>query len=118
MPCPTLPMISREAAIMDFRIGSPLLRVHNPSSRADRSSTQNSQSLHEVCQEFESVLIAHLLKTMRKTVPKADVMPHESLCEDIYRSMMDEALANAVARGSGVGLAEILYRQLSRSKKD
>jgi flagellar protein FlgJ len=55
---------------------------------------------------------------MRKTVPKADVMPHESLCEDIYRSMMDEALANAVARGSGVGLAEILYRQLTRLKKD
>jgi flagellar protein FlgJ len=105
-------MISREAAIMDFRIGSSSSIQHRV------SSIQNPESLPEVCQEFESVFIAHLLKTMRKTVPKADVMPHESLCEDIYRSMMDEALANAVARGSGVGLAEILYRQLSRSKKD
>lgn len=112
---------------MDFRIGSPILRVDNQHSMLDTrccmtrnpaSRIQNSESLREVCQEFESVLIAHLLKTMRKTVPKADVIPHESLCEDIYRSMMDEALANAVARGSGVGLAEILYRQLSRSKKD
>jgi flagellar protein FlgJ len=102
---------------MDFHIGSPLLRVDSRYSGADRSSIQNSQSLHAVCQEFESVFIAHLLKTMRKTVPKEDLMPHESLCEDVYRSMMDEALANAVARGSGVGLAEILYRQLSRYKK-
>jgi flagellar protein FlgJ len=111
-------MISREAAVMDFHIGSSILKVDSQYSRADRSSIQNLKSLHEVCQEFESVLIAHLLKTMRNTVPKADVMPRESLCEDIYRSMMDEALANAVARGSGVGLAEILYRQLSRLKKD
>jgi flagellar protein FlgJ len=111
MPCPIV-IISGEATIMDFRIGSPSSIQHQV------SSTQNSQSLHEVCQEFESVLIAHLLKTMRNTVPKADVLPRESLCEDIYRSMMDEALANAVARGSGVGLAEILYRQLSYSKKD
>ena len=118
MPCPYNSYNSREAAIVDFRIGSPILRMGNQYSRVDRSSIQNSSSLHEVCQEFESVLIAHLLKTMRNTVPKSDVMPRESLCEDIYRSMMDEALANAVARGSGVGLAEILYRQLSRLKKD
>ncbi len=104
---------------MDFRIGSLSSIQHQVSSiKHPASSIQNSKSLHEVCQEFESVLIAHLLKTMRNTVPKADVMPRESLCEDIYRSMMDEALANAVAKGSGVGLAEILYRQLSRSKKD
>jgi flagellar protein FlgJ len=112
-------MISREAAIMDFRIGSPSsIQYRASSTQHPESSIQDSKPLHEACQEFESVFIAHLLKTMRKTVPKADVMPHESLSEDIYRSMMDEALANAVARGSGVGLAEILYRQLSRSKKD
>lgn len=67
--------------------------------------------LRQTCQDFESVFIAYLLKSMRKTVPKTEFI-NGGLSQDIYISMMDEEVARAVARGPGIGLAEILYRQL------
>ena len=84
-----------------------------------RSSSElegsDSESLRRACQEFESVFLTYLLKTMRSTVPKTE----HSLSDpsgDMYLSMMDEELARAASRGPGIGLATAMYRQLSQDK--
>ena len=88
--------------------------VLNPKrqSNGERSGCR----LRQACRDFESVFIAYLLKSMRQTVPKVSITKQSRLDNDIYMSMMDAELAQAVARRSGIGLAEILYNQLSRSK--
>ena len=69
------------------------------------------KNLYQVCQDFESIFISYLLKSMRKTVPKTDFI-QDKTSYDIYTSMMDDEIASAVARSQGIGLADAIYRQL------
>jgi len=81
-------------------------------------SKDNEQAaLRRACQDFESVLISLMIKGMRETVPQSDSMLYGGFGEDIYRSMMDEEIARNISRCPGMGLAEIIYRQLSGAKK-
>ncbi|MEW5946992.1 MAG: rod-binding protein [bacterium] len=67
------------------------------------------------CEELESLFIYLLLKEMRKTVPETKLF-HGGRAEEIFRDLHDEELARqlAHARGGGIGIADMLYRQLSR----
>ena len=84
-------------------------------SRAINSGRQEHDlpTLHQACQKLESVFISYLLESMRKTVPETNKGVHTS----IYTSMMDAGIARVVAEGPGIGLASILYRQLSQVEK-
>lgn len=75
--------------------------------KTDNSDRQNKK-IYEACQDFESIFISYLLKNMRKTIPNME----GNFSREIYTSMMDEEVARAVARGSGIGLADTIYSQL------
>ena len=76
------------------------------------SSIDNSKALMEVAREFEAILINQMLKAMRQTVHKSDLLNSFSL--EQYESMLDEEIANDMAAHRGIGLAETLFYQLSR----
>jgi flagellar protein FlgJ len=78
-------------------------------SQPDRTMAR----IRESAREFESVFLSFLLKTMRRTVPEGGT-PALGGGNRVYRDMMDEELARAVAKGRGVGLADILVRDLTR----
>ena len=80
-------------------------------AQPDRTATK----IRESAQEFESVFLSFLLKTMRRTVPEGGT-PGLGGGNRVYRDMMDEELARTVAKGRGVGLADILVRDLTRKK--
>ena len=88
-------------------------------AKATRSSSElegsGSEPLRRACQEFESVFLTYLLKTMRNTIPKTE-HSLSGTSGDMYMSMMDEELARAASRGPGIGLATAMYRQLSQNK--
>ena len=69
--------------------------------------------LRKACEELESVFLEQLLKEMRRTVPKDDLFGG-GRGEDVFQSMFDQEIAKKMAGRGGIGLAEILYRQLSR----
>jgi len=66
--------------------------------------------LREACQGFESVFISNLFAKMRATVPK-DGLLHGHY-EDQYYSMFDKAMSDKMAADGGIGLADMMYRQL------
>ncbi|MFT0869967.1 flagellar assembly peptidoglycan hydrolase FlgJ [Pseudomonas sp. CAM1A] len=82
----------------------------------DRDSEGN---VRKVAQEFESMFISELLKASRKAT---DVMadedsPMNSDTVKQYRDMYDQQLAVSMSReGGGIGLQDVLVRQLSKSK--
>jgi len=95
-----------------------LQRASQP--RAARSSAakpaipdKEQARLRDACQQFEAIFLAQLLQKMRETVPK-DPLLGDSRAKDIYNSMLDWELAQQIARSQSVGIAETLYRQLSR----
>lgn len=69
--------------------------------------------LKKVCQDFESVFVQMMLKEMRNTL-SGDSLVGDSQAKDIMQSMHDEELAKEISKGKGIGLAQELYKQLSR----
>ena len=70
------------------------------------------QKLRDACQGFEAMFLTLMYKEMRNTVPKNELFG-ESHGEKIWRSMLDEERMNQVAKSGGIGLADMLYDQLS-----
>ena len=69
------------------------------------------QKLEKACTEFEALLITYMLKSMRSTVDK-DGLFGNSTESQIMDAMFDENLALGIAKGGGIGLAEILFTDL------
>jgi peptidoglycan hydrolase FlgJ len=90
-----------------------------PVYKINQTKTENpdkdDKKIRQTCQEFESVFISYLLKNMRKTIPNSNA-EGEEFSRDVYTSMMDEEVAKSVAKGSGIGLADTLYYQLTLKK--
>ncbi len=87
------------------------------SMKQDASTDRNNKDkeLMEVAKKFEAILIHQMLKAMRQTVHKSDLLNSFSLQQ--YESMMDEEIASEMAKNKGIGLADSLFYQLSRLDK-
>ncbi len=83
-------------------------------NRLDRKQLKiNEEKLKKACADFESIFISHMLKTMRSTVPKSK---SNFPGKDIYSSLVDQKVAEDLTkRGGGIGLQEMLLRQLNRA---
>ncbi|MDO9321919.1 MAG: flagellar assembly peptidoglycan hydrolase FlgJ [Pseudomonas sp.] len=79
----------------------------------DRDSAAN---IHKVAQEFESLFMNEMLKAMRKA---GDVVGDGNFMNSneskAYRDMYDQQLAVTMSKGNGVGLADVLERQLGKT---
>ncbi|MDR7607187.1 MAG: rod-binding protein [Armatimonadota bacterium] len=69
--------------------------------------------LRKVSQEFESLLLAQMLKSMRRATEAWDT-GQSFAGRSVWRELLDEHLALAVARAGGLGLARFLEQALER----
>ena len=90
------------------------LRHINENRESLKGMSENDQSadLKKVCAEMESLFIYMLFKEMRATIPKSGLMK-DSCEKDIYTSMLDRNLAEAISHRGGIGLSSILEKQLA-----
>lgn len=89
-----------------------LLRSVSEGQYPEKNNRKDNKKLKKACEDFEAVFISYLLKAMRKTVPKSGLwgMGRE---EEIFTEMRDEEFAKAMARRGALGVAGMLYRELS-----
>lgn len=73
---------------------------------------KDPRNVEEAAREFESLFLNQLLKSMRKTVEKSELF-HGGHAEDIYTEMLDTELSKELASSGGIGLADMLIRQLT-----
>ncbi len=80
-----------------------------------RSADRNT-ALKKVAQQFESMFINIMLKNMRNANA---VFEEDSLFNsnesDFYRDMHDHQLSLTLSKNKGLGIADVLYRQLQQS---
>ncbi len=91
-------------------------RIGNLSKEAAKVENKSDAQLKELAQKFESIFVNLLLKEMRQTVPKSELM--QSFSGDMYQSLFDEEVAAHISSAKGIGLADALYSQLSRLKTE
>ncbi|MHC8304964.1 flagellar assembly peptidoglycan hydrolase FlgJ [Pseudomonas sp. PB3P13] len=81
----------------------------------DKNSDDN---MRKVAQEFESLFIGEMLKSMRSaTDTLGQDNPLNTQAAKQYQEMYDQQLAVSMSReGGGIGLADVLMRQMSKNK--
>ena len=70
------------------------------------------EKLREACEGFESVFLQKMWEQMRKTVSKEGYL--HSKDEETYQSLFDVELSKKMSAAGGIGLADMLYQQLSQ----
>ncbi len=68
------------------------------------------QALKKVAQQFEMVFLNMMMKSMREATPQDGMMDSEQT--KLFTGMLDQQLAQEMSR-RGVGLADVMVRQLS-----
>lgn len=79
-----------------------------------RAHKDGPEALQAACRQFESFFTRQLLKTMREA---NEALDDDSLLDsqgsDFFREMYDDQLSVQLAKSGGMGLADLMYRQLA-----
>lgn len=76
--------------------------------------TNEEKELKSAAQSFESIFIKMMLDAMDKTAENKDSMFSGGEGEDTFKGMLNEERAKNISKGSGIGLAKIIYEQLAK----
>lgn len=68
--------------------------------------------LREAARQFETVLLDIAMKSMRATVPTDGATDSEST--RMFTGLLDQQFVQGIAKQGGLGLADVLVKQLSR----
>ncbi len=71
------------------------------------------RQLRATAREVESIFLQQMLKTMRQAFPSGRA-PLSGTGQRVYQEMMDEHMGRALAKGGGIGLADLLVRDVIR----
>ena len=84
-------------------------------SQSKFGQVDSEKEMEKVARDFESVFVNKLLESMRKAIPKSGLLDSSAL--DMYQSMMDQEMAKNMSERKGMGLGEMIYKDLSRLDK-
>jgi flagellar protein FlgJ len=93
---------------------SVLKAVEESDERSSRQvKEKRNERLMNVCIEMESLFVARMLKEMRNTVHK-NALLHGGFAEEVFEDMLYDEYALELSRNSNLGLAKMLYEELSK----
>lgn len=79
------------------------------SLKAEAQANPNA-ALEEVAQQFESLFMQMMLKSMRDATVKSDLLSSDQM--DTYQTMADQQTALSLSQQGGIGLARVLVEQM------
>lgn len=82
--------------------------------RAAKNGKPSEATLKQVAQQFEALFLQMTLKSMREAGFGDELFDSEQ--GNFYRDMHDQQLALTLAKSQGIGLTDVLVRQLGGSK--
>jgi peptidoglycan hydrolase FlgJ len=96
-----------------LKIGS---RQANQVSGVSQAKLPATKDAAQAAQQFEALLIGEMLKSMWQTVPQGQLLSgsHE---ESLYRDMLNEAISNSIAEGRGMGIKDVIFKDMNRLGK-
>lgn len=85
-----------------------------------RPDNHDQKKLKKAAQEFEGIFVQQMLEAMDKTIDRENSILSGGSAEQYFRSMMNQEIAKSMTSGpsgSGFGLAETIYKQMSQNVK-
>lgn len=84
-----------------------------------KNEENQEQALKKVAQQFESLFMSMMIKSMRSA---NEVFESGNIFNSneskFYRDLLDQQMSLSLSHGKGLGIADALYRQLSKSYGD
>ncbi len=81
--------------------------------KIDKNKEFEKKRLLEVSQDFEALMINQMLKEMRKTVNKSDLI-NGGMAEQIFEDMLYDEYSKEFSKTKTFGLSDIIYNQLEK----
>jgi len=82
----------------------------------DALEEKDDVKLKKACEDFESIFVNMLFKSMRNTVQEGG-LTKKSHAREMFEGMLNEEMANSISKGQGIGIAKILYDSISNKEK-
>ena len=83
------------------------------SKEIDKNKEFEKKRLREVSKDFEALMINQMLKEMRKTVNKSDLI-NGGMAEEIFEDMLYDEYSKEFSKTKTFGLSDIIYNQLEK----
>lgn len=90
-----------------------LLAARKAQLSSDVSSVQTRAQAEHIAQQFERMFITEMLQPMFSGI-ETDGPFGGGQGEDVFRPMLLDQYADAVARGGGVGIADVVLKEILR----
>ena len=103
--------------ILTRQVDPTLLVAQGQKPETAGGKKDDPEALRRTCQQFEAIFIQQLFKGMRATVPTSDLLENDRSIE-IYQGLMDQQVAETMARKRGLGITDALLRQLQNGKPE
>ena len=104
----TLDELQRKADAAESHTGETA-----PTKNPMTEDAQQQKKLREACEGFEAMFLSMMYKQMRATVPESDLFGKKSNAIKIFEDMRDTELMKQAAKSGGIGLADMMMKQLS-----
>ena len=78
---------------------------------------REDKEIRSACESFESYFLQMIFREMRKTSFDEGGFIPKSNAEKIFTDMMDEEVSKSTAKSGGIGLAKMLYKQMTAQLK-
>ena len=88
---------------IDNDISAPILK---------KGEIDKTDKLYELCAELETFLLKNLIKSMRSTVQKSNLI-ETGFAGEIYEDMLYDEYTKAYAQNANFGFAEMAYKDLA-----
>ena len=95
-----------------MKISSQNSEIKSLSSETPEAANAKAGKIKQLANEFESIFLEIVLKSMRETVGKSELV-NGGNAEDIYRSMLDQEYAKNMAGMRQTGIGDAIEKQLS-----
>lgn len=99
------------SAIKDIPVLKPFLQT------SALSSQQSGFSPRKVAEEFASLLLMEMMKSMRATLSSEGLDAEKSSARDTYNMLADTEVTRVLAKHDGMGLVDFLEQPLNRMMK-
>ena len=84
--------------------------------RPDGRTRALNEAIQAAAKQFESLFLNQLLKSMRDAQKGDGEGLFDSNESRMYTGLLDEQLANRIANGPGIGMADMVISQIDRSR--
>lgn len=89
------------------------MNIQNKLNKSYKS--ENDKELLDACREFEAIFTHTLLKEMRATVTDGG-LTEKSSAREMFEDMYDEEISKEMAKSDGIGIAKMLYEQMTQTR--